>query len=73
MAEEPRKGRAVSEDGRFAAIALLAIGMTVQGLSKSARQPFVGTYIDDNVHTSKTTLYLGKKNESIPLSMHFVK
>lgn len=50
---------AVSENGRVFAISCLAIGMVIQGLSKSLRPPFVGTYIDDNVPKTKTSLHLG--------------
>ncbi|KAK7092008.1 solute carrier organic anion transporter family member 2A1-like [Littorina saxatilis] len=50
---------AISADGKGLAIACIAIGMIFQGFGKSPRQPFIGTYIDDNVPKTKTTLYLG--------------
>lgn len=41
------------------AMAIIAIGMIIQGFGKSPRQPFVTTYIDDNVKKTKTALYMG--------------
>ncbi|XP_046583949.1 solute carrier organic anion transporter family member 2A1-like [Haliotis rubra] len=47
------------ESIRSMAIALIAIGMILQGFGKSPRYPFIATYVDDNVDKTKTTLYLG--------------
>ena len=41
------------------ALMIFAVGMILQGIAKSPRQPFVTTYIDDNVKPTKTALYLG--------------
>lgn len=41
------------------AMAIIAIGMIIQGFGKSPRQPFVTTYIDDNVKKTKTAFYMG--------------
>ncbi|CAL1537422.1 unnamed protein product [Lymnaea stagnalis] len=49
----------VSDSWKFIAICILAVGMILQGVAKSPRQPFVGTYIDDNTPKSKTSMYLG--------------
>ena len=54
------KESAISVGGRELAIAFIAVGMIFQGFGKSPRQPFIGTYIDDNVPKTKTSLYLGK-------------
>ena len=58
------KESAISVGGRELAIAFIAVGMILQGFGKSSRQPFIGTYIDDNVPKSKTTLYFGKAKSS---------
>lgn len=50
----------IPESTRSFAIALIAIGMILQGFGKSPRYPFIATYVDDNVEKTKTTLYLGK-------------
>ena len=44
----------ISVGGRELAIAIIAVGM----------MPFMGTYIDDNVPKSKTSLYYGKSKSS---------
>ncbi|BFZ11247.1 hypothetical protein BsWGS_14286 [Bradybaena similaris] len=49
----------VSATWRNLAICILAIGMILQGVAKSPRLPFIGTYVDDNVPKTKTSLYLG--------------
>ncbi|CAG5124478.1 unnamed protein product, partial [Candidula unifasciata] len=49
----------ISETWRTLAIAILAVGMILQGVAKSPRHPFIGTYVDDNVPKTKTPLYLG--------------
>ncbi|XP_046362544.2 solute carrier organic anion transporter family member 2A1-like [Haliotis rufescens] len=49
----------IPESTRSFAIALIAIGMILQGFGKSPRYPFIATYVDDNVEKTKTTLYLG--------------
>ncbi|XP_035828567.1 solute carrier organic anion transporter family member 2A1 [Aplysia californica] len=49
----------VSEGWRTAAVVIIAIGMMIQGIAKSPRQSFLGTYVDDNVPKTKSTLYLG--------------
>ena len=54
------KESAISVGGRELAIAFIAVGMIFQGFGKSPRQPFIGTYIDDNVPKTKTSLHLGK-------------
>ena len=54
------KESAISLGGRELAIAIIAVGMIFQGFGKSPRQPFIGTYIDDNVPKTKTSLHLGK-------------
>ncbi|CAC5397627.1 KRAB [Mytilus coruscus] len=41
------------------AMAIIAIGMIVQGIAKSPRQAFVTTYIDNNVDKTKTAVYVG--------------
>ena len=58
--EGDRKESAISAGGRELAIAFIAVGMILQGFGKSPRQSFMGTYIDDNVPKTKTTLYLGR-------------
>ena len=42
------------------ALAIVGIGMILQGFAKSPRQPYIVTYIDDNVPKQKTSCYLGK-------------
>ena len=59
-AEGGQRSSAISGDGKELAIAFIALGMIFQGFGKSPRQPFIGTYIDDNVPKTKTTLYFGK-------------
>ncbi|BFZ11249.1 hypothetical protein BsWGS_14288 [Bradybaena similaris] len=44
---------------RTASVVIIAAGMMLQGVAKSPRHAFIGTYIDDNVRKTKTTLYLG--------------
>ena len=58
------KESAISVEGRELAIAFIAVGMILQGFAKSSRVPFIGTYIDDNVPKTKTTLYFGKAKSS---------
>lgn len=41
-------------------IALLALGMLIQGVSKAPRAPGLTTYVDDNVPKTKTAMYMGK-------------
>ena len=48
------KESAISVGGSELAIAIIAVGM----------MPFMGTYIDDNVPKSKTSLYYGKSKSS---------
>lgn len=43
------------------AIVIIAIGMLFQGFGKAPRQPYIITYIDDNVPKRKTACYMGKK------------
>ncbi|GFO46147.1 solute carrier organic anion transporter family member, partial [Plakobranchus ocellatus] len=43
---------------KWLALAILAFGMFVQGVSKSPRHPFLGTFIDDNVPKTATAGYL---------------
>ncbi|KAH9496191.1 Solute carrier organic anion transporter member 3A1 [Bulinus truncatus] len=49
----------LSETWRNIAILTLGIGMALQGMAKSPRHPFLGTYVDDNVPKTKTSMYLG--------------
>ncbi|CAG5128907.1 unnamed protein product, partial [Candidula unifasciata] len=49
----------ITEDWRIAAICIIAIGMILQGVTKSPRQTFLSIYVDDNVPRTKTSLYLG--------------
>ncbi|RUS78913.1 hypothetical protein EGW08_013326, partial [Elysia chlorotica] len=49
----------ISEGWKAFALSILAVGLFVQGIAKSPRHPFLGTYIDDNVPKTKTTKYLG--------------
>lgn len=42
------------------AMAIIAIGMILQGVGKAPRTPFSSYYIDENVDKRKTSLYLGK-------------
>ncbi|KAJ8321924.1 hypothetical protein KUTeg_000395 [Tegillarca granosa] len=41
------------------AMTIFAIGLIIQGVCKSPRQPFVTTYIDDNVVKTQTAFYMG--------------
>ncbi|XP_048736475.1 solute carrier organic anion transporter family member 2B1-like [Ostrea edulis] len=41
------------------AIVIIAIGMLFQGFGKAPRQPYIITYIDDNVPKRKTACYMG--------------
>jgi MFS family permease len=43
------------------AIIIIAIGMLFQGFGKAPRQPYIITYIDDNVPKRKTACYMGKE------------
>jgi hypothetical protein len=43
------------------AIVIIAIGMLFQGFGKAPRQPYIITYIDDNVPKRKTACYMGKE------------
>ncbi|BFZ11250.1 hypothetical protein BsWGS_14289 [Bradybaena similaris] len=56
---KPKAAFEVSATWRILAICILAIGMILQGVAKSPRHPFLGTYVDDNVPKTKTSLYLG--------------
>ncbi|BFZ21241.1 hypothetical protein BsWGS_24280 [Bradybaena similaris] len=49
----------ISEDWRLVAVCIVAIGMILQGIAKSPRHAFLGTFVDDNVPKTKTTMYLG--------------
>ena len=62
--EADSRESAISAGGRELAIAFIAVGMIFQGFGKSPRQPCMGTYIDDNVPKTKTTLYFGKSKSS---------
>lgn len=42
------------------AMAIIAIGMILQGVGKAPRAPFSSYYIDENVDKRKTSLYLGR-------------
>lgn len=46
------------------AMTIFAIGLIIQGICKSPRQPFVTTYIDDNVDKTQTAFYMGKNSAS---------
>ncbi|XP_067667494.1 solute carrier organic anion transporter family member 2A1-like [Haliotis asinina] len=46
-------------DHATAAVAIIAMGMIIQGISKAPRHPFLVTFIDDNVVKTKTGYYLG--------------
>ncbi|XP_052081249.1 solute carrier organic anion transporter family member 3A1-like [Mytilus californianus] len=41
------------------AMAIIAIGMVLQGVGKSPRTPYVSYYVDENVEKRKTSMYLG--------------
>lgn len=41
------------------AIVIIAVGMIIQGFGKAPRQPFIITYIDDNVPKQKTACFIG--------------
>ncbi|KAK3087448.1 hypothetical protein FSP39_006020 [Pinctada imbricata] len=41
------------------ALVIVAIGMVLQGVGKAPRQPYIVTYIDDNVDKQKTSWFLG--------------
>ena len=62
--EGDRKESAISAGGRELAIAFIAVGMILQGFGKSPRHSFIGTYIDDNVPKTKTSLYYGRSKSS---------
>ncbi|XP_069123732.1 solute carrier organic anion transporter family member 2B1-like [Argopecten irradians] len=49
----------VSPEFKTLAIAIIAIGMIVQGVGKAPRAPFVTVYIDDNCEKRKTGFYVG--------------
>ncbi|XP_063405834.1 solute carrier organic anion transporter family member 3A1-like [Mytilus trossulus] len=49
----------VANDFTPVAMAIIAIGMIIQGIGKSPRQAFVTTYIDNNVDKTKTAVYVG--------------
>jgi len=38
---------------------VLVLGMIVQGIAKSTRNPFSTTYVDDNGKKKKTAMYMG--------------
>lgn len=50
----------ITEDWRIAAIFIIALGMILQGATKSPRQPLLSIYVDDNVPKTQTSVYLGK-------------
>jgi hypothetical protein len=54
------RGSAISAGGRDLAVTFIGLGMIFQGFGKSPRHPFIGTYVDDNVPKTKTTIYMGK-------------
>ncbi|CAG5127866.1 unnamed protein product [Candidula unifasciata] len=59
---DSKKNRAsfeISEDWRMVAVCVIAGGMILQGIAKSPRHAFLGTFVDDNVPKTKTTMYLG--------------
>ncbi|VDI78739.1 solute carrier organic anion transporter family, member 3A [Mytilus galloprovincialis] len=41
------------------AMAIIAVGMILQGIGKSPRQAFITTYIDNNVKKTQTAVYVG--------------
>ncbi|XP_046563275.1 solute carrier organic anion transporter family member 2A1-like isoform X1 [Haliotis rubra] len=47
------------ESMRKIAIAIFALGMIIQGVSKAPRVAGLATYVDDNVPKTKTALYMG--------------
>ncbi|CAG5131295.1 unnamed protein product, partial [Candidula unifasciata] len=55
----PRTPFGITEHWKQIAIFILALGMILQGVAKSPRQPFIITYLDDNLPKTKTSVYLG--------------
>uniref|UniRef100_A0A0B7BDA8 Solute carrier organic anion transporter family member n=2 Tax=Arion vulgaris TaxID=1028688 RepID=A0A0B7BDA8_9EUPU len=49
----------LSDKWKTIAICFIALGMILQGTAKSPRQAYIGTYVDDNLPRTKTSLYLG--------------
>ncbi|CAC5378301.1 SLCO2B [Mytilus coruscus] len=49
----------VANDFTPVAMAIIAIGMIIQGIGKSPRQAFITTYIDNNVKKTQTAVYVG--------------
>ncbi|KAK3743397.1 hypothetical protein RRG08_001846 [Elysia crispata] len=49
----------MSDGWKAFALSILAVGLCIQGIAKSPRHAFLGTYIDDNVPKTKTAKYLG--------------
>ncbi|GFR63431.1 solute carrier organic anion transporter family member [Elysia marginata] len=49
----------ISGGWRGFALLILAVGMFIQGIAKSPRHSFLGTYVDDNVPKTMTTKYIG--------------
>ncbi|GFR70784.1 solute carrier organic anion transporter family member [Elysia marginata] len=50
---------AMSDVWKWLALSILAFGMFIQGIAKSPRHPFLGTFVDDNVPKTMTTKYIG--------------
>ncbi|CAC5401486.1 SLCO3A [Mytilus coruscus] len=48
----------VANDFTSVAMAIIAIGMILQGIGKSPRQAFITTYIDNNVKKTQTAIYV---------------
>ncbi|KAK3767275.1 hypothetical protein RRG08_065659 [Elysia crispata] len=49
----------MSTSTKYLALSIIAVGMAVQGIAKSPRHSFLGTFVDDNVPKTQTTKYLG--------------
>ncbi|XP_071101395.1 solute carrier organic anion transporter family member 2A1-like [Haliotis cracherodii] len=59
LCDSNETGGSKPRDHATAAVAIIAVGMIVQGIAKAPRHPFLVTYVDDNVVRTKTGYYVG--------------
>lgn len=53
------------DTARNVTMALIAIGMIIQGIGKAPRYPMLGQYLDDNTGKRETGYYVGKFQEML--------
>ncbi|XP_076437485.1 solute carrier organic anion transporter family member 2A1-like [Babylonia areolata] len=56
---QPEDGRSAARGHAGTALALIAVGMVLQGVAKTPRMPFSTFYVDNNLPQVKTGFYMG--------------